>query len=126
RRRAFPFQPTMDSGFPHGRDSWISAAGTSWAAMALALMVEASPSELAALAASRGSIGNIKGEAPHAQARVVHAQPVDFAKEIEPLLARSCTGCHSGERARSNYQVTRRELLLGPGNLGAPSVVPGS
>jgi hypothetical protein len=37
RRRAFPFQPTMDSGFPHGRDSWISAAGTSWAVMALSL-----------------------------------------------------------------------------------------
>lgn len=37
RRRAFPFQPTMDSGFPHGRDSWISAAGTSWAVMALSV-----------------------------------------------------------------------------------------
>lgn len=35
RRRAFPFQPTMNSGFPHGRDSWISAAATSWAVMAL-------------------------------------------------------------------------------------------
>jgi len=37
QRRAFPFQPTMKSGFPHGRDSWISAAGTSWAVMALSL-----------------------------------------------------------------------------------------
>ena len=37
RRRAFPFQPTMNSGFPHGRDSWISAAGTSWAVMALSV-----------------------------------------------------------------------------------------
>lgn len=37
RRRAFPFQPTMDSGFPHGRDGWISAAATSWAVMALSL-----------------------------------------------------------------------------------------
>ncbi|HXG49372.1 MAG TPA: ankyrin repeat domain-containing protein, partial [Methylomirabilota bacterium] len=35
RRRAFPFQPTMDSGFPHGRDAWISAAATSWAVLAL-------------------------------------------------------------------------------------------
>jgi ankyrin repeat protein len=35
-RRAFPFQPTMRSGFPHGRDAWISATGTSWAAIALA------------------------------------------------------------------------------------------
>jgi ankyrin repeat protein len=37
RRRAFPFQPTMNSGFPHGKDSWISAAATSWAVMALTL-----------------------------------------------------------------------------------------
>jgi hypothetical protein len=37
RRRAFPFQPTMKSGFPHGRDSWISAAATSWAALALSM-----------------------------------------------------------------------------------------
>jgi ankyrin repeat protein len=34
-RRAFPFQPTMNSGFPHGKDSWISAAATSWAVIAL-------------------------------------------------------------------------------------------
>jgi ankyrin repeat protein len=37
RRRTFPFQPTMNSGFPHGRDSWISAAASSWAVMALSV-----------------------------------------------------------------------------------------
>lgn len=37
RSRAFPFQPLKESGFPHGRDQWISAAGTGWAAMALSL-----------------------------------------------------------------------------------------
>ena len=36
-RRAFPFQPTMKSGFPHSRDSWISSSGTSWATIALSL-----------------------------------------------------------------------------------------
>jgi ankyrin repeat protein len=40
RRRSFPFQPTMNSGFPHGRDSWISASATSWAVMALGLPEE--------------------------------------------------------------------------------------
>jgi N-acyl-D-amino-acid deacylase len=35
--RSFPFQPYMESGFPHGKDQWISAAGTSWASMALSL-----------------------------------------------------------------------------------------
>jgi hypothetical protein len=37
RTRTFPVQPLRDSGFPHGKNQWISAAGTSWAAMALAL-----------------------------------------------------------------------------------------
>jgi squalene cyclase len=40
RTRAFPFQKHFDTGFPHGKDQWISAAGTSWAAMALILTVE--------------------------------------------------------------------------------------
>jgi hypothetical protein len=30
----------MDCGFPHGRDSWISATATSWAIMALSLADE--------------------------------------------------------------------------------------
>jgi hypothetical protein len=40
RRGSFPFQPTMKSGFPHGRDGWISAAAGSWAVMALSLSEE--------------------------------------------------------------------------------------
>ena len=37
RTRTFPVQPPKDSGFPHGKNQWISAAGTSWAAMAIGL-----------------------------------------------------------------------------------------
>jgi ankyrin repeat protein len=33
--RAYPFQPLIDTGYPHGRDQWISAAASSWAAIAL-------------------------------------------------------------------------------------------
>jgi ankyrin repeat protein len=35
RSRAFGFQPYFESGFPHGKDQWISMAATAWAAMAL-------------------------------------------------------------------------------------------
>jgi ankyrin repeat protein len=37
RSRAFGFQPYFESGFPHGRDQFISASATAWAAIALAL-----------------------------------------------------------------------------------------
>lgn len=41
RSRAFPLQPNyFETGFPHGRDQWISAAGTSWACIGLTLAVE--------------------------------------------------------------------------------------
>ena len=35
KTRAMAFQPYFDAGFPHGFDQWISAAGTSWATVAL-------------------------------------------------------------------------------------------
>jgi ankyrin repeat protein len=35
KTRAMAFQPYFDAGFPHGFDQWISAAGTSWATIAL-------------------------------------------------------------------------------------------
>lgn len=37
KTRSYPLQPLKDSGFSHGRDQWISAAATSWAAQALAM-----------------------------------------------------------------------------------------
>jgi hypothetical protein len=46
RTRAFPFQQYKESGFPHGVDQWISAAGSSWAAMALTLSAPAMGQEV--------------------------------------------------------------------------------
>jgi ankyrin repeat protein len=44
KTRALAFQPGFDAGFPHGPDQFMSAAGTSWASMALTLALpEAGP-----------------------------------------------------------------------------------
>jgi hypothetical protein len=43
--RAYPFQKYFESGFPHGKNQWLSAAATSWATMALTLTVDA-PAQL--------------------------------------------------------------------------------
>jgi Squalene-hopene cyclase C-terminal domain len=40
KSRAVKFQPYFESGFPYGHDQWISAAGTAWAASALAPTAE--------------------------------------------------------------------------------------
>lgn len=37
KRRAIPLQPYFESGFPYGRDQFISAAGSNWATTALAM-----------------------------------------------------------------------------------------
>jgi ankyrin repeat protein len=36
KTHAFPIQRYFESGFPYGRHQWVSAAGTSWAALAIA------------------------------------------------------------------------------------------
>jgi hypothetical protein len=41
RSRSRPFQTYFESGFPHGKDQFISLAASSWATTALALVLPA-------------------------------------------------------------------------------------
>jgi mono/diheme cytochrome c family protein len=122
RTRAHPFQPPMDSGFPHGRDGWISAAGTSWAVMALATSLDPTqvPMTTPAIVKSAAAAPALAG---HAAGHT--AETVEFTRDIQPLLERSCAGCHSGERAKGGFQVTDRTALLRGGKRGDPAIVPG-
>ncbi|HYP13045.1 MAG TPA: hypothetical protein VEQ63_03905, partial [Bryobacteraceae bacterium] len=52
RSRSNPFQPYRESGFPHGRHQWISAAGTSWAVMALTLTQPVSAEQISKVSRS--------------------------------------------------------------------------
>src|SRR5262249_52488958 len=112
--RAYPFQPTMDSGFPHGRDSWISAAGASWAVLA---MTEALPP--GTTSEKPAAVAKQPKEAPPGV-----TERVDFAKQIRPLLERSCLACHGADKQRSNFRVDSRAALLTGGNSGSAVVVP--
>jgi ankyrin repeat protein len=112
--RAYPFQPTMDSGFPHGRDSWISAAGTSWAVLAV---TEALP--LGTTTEKPAATAKKPKDAPPAA-----VEKVDFAKQIKPLLEQSCVACHGPDKQRSNFRLDSRDALLKGGNMGSAVVVP--
>jgi hypothetical protein len=52
------------------------------------------------------------------------ARPVEFKRDIEPILASSCIKCHARGRAKGGLQIDTRETLLHGGDSG-PVVVPG-
>jgi hypothetical protein len=114
-RRAFPFQPTMTSGFPHHRDSWISAAATSLAVLALTQALPVGPASGKPAAAPQ--VPPVPVPKP--------GQKVDFVRQIKPLLERSCVGCHGGEKPRGHFRVERRAAFLRGGDSGVAAVVPG-
>jgi len=137
RSRTWPFQPHFDSGFPHGNDQWISAGGTAWATMALLQTMQPSAASrplppVEALVASYESTEGMKEKA--ARSRVpaapggtgaVGGPAVDFARDVYPVLERSCIKCHSGEKPKARFSITSREALLKGGRSGEPAVVPG-
>jgi ankyrin repeat protein len=113
-RRTFPFQPTMKSGFPHHRDSWISAAATSWAVLALTRA-------LPVVSASDKPAPQRTPPVPMSK----QVENIDFARQIKPLLERSCVACHSGEKPRGHLNIDGRDALLKGGASGAAAIVPG-
>ncbi|HUF61348.1 MAG TPA: ankyrin repeat domain-containing protein [Verrucomicrobiales bacterium] len=126
RRRAFPFQPPMESGFPYGADSWISAAASSWAAMALASLLD--PAQAPVLTSLPEAIPAPETAVrPHASIPEAagDGSPHDFASVIRPVLERSCLACHSGEKPKAGFRIQTRTSLLAGGNRGEAAVVPG-
>ncbi|MDP3136220.1 MAG: c-type cytochrome domain-containing protein, partial [Burkholderiaceae bacterium] len=123
RTRSHPFQPPMDSNFPHGRDGWISAAGTSWAVMALVLATDPAmiPATTRAIAQSV-----VSAPPPAADALGNAAQTVEFARDIQPLIERSCVACHSGEKPKGGFTMSDRASVLNGGARGEPAIVPGN
>ncbi|HEV2292648.1 MAG TPA: PSD1 and planctomycete cytochrome C domain-containing protein [Tepidisphaeraceae bacterium] len=50
--------------------------------------------------------------------------PVDFAKDIQPILAQHCTACHGEEKTKGHLRLDVRSLALEGGTSGA-SIIPG-
>ena len=54
------------------------------------------------------------------------AEPVDFQRQIRPLLAEKCFACHGGDEAHreGGLRVDQREAALKGGDSGEPAIVP--
>src|SRR5438477_577307 len=47
------------------------------------------------------------------------AEPVDFARDVQPLLEKNCTACHGPEKQRSGLRLDTRAAALRGGDSGA-------
>ncbi len=53
------------------------------------------------------------------------AAPVDYVRDIEPILTQNCLDCHGPDKQKSELRVDDRASLLRGGDYGLPSIVPG-
>jgi hypothetical protein len=51
--------------------------------------------------------------------------PVDFSRDIRPILNQNCSSCHGGVRQKAGVSFSFREEALGKGKSGRPTIVPG-
>jgi mono/diheme cytochrome c family protein len=52
------------------------------------------------------------------------AEPVDYLRDVKPILTKNCYACHGAEKQRSGLRLDTAASLLRGGNAG-PAVVPG-
>jgi hypothetical protein len=53
------------------------------------------------------------------------AKPVDFSRDIRPILNQNCVVCHGGVRQKNGVSFIFREEALGVGKSGRRTIVPG-
>jgi len=51
--------------------------------------------------------------------------PVDFGREIRPILEENCWHCHGPDEQESGLRLDKRAAMLAGGDYGLPAVVPG-
>ncbi len=77
----------------------------------------------AAAAFSLGTGTLVCGAEPAERAAVDRV--IDFARDVEPILAEHCYGCHGPAKRESNYRLDRRDVATAGGDFGEPAIVPG-
>ncbi|GJM22653.1 MAG: hypothetical protein DHS20C15_25680 [Planctomycetota bacterium] len=101
-----------------------SGNGPAWKAAELAGSVESSGNASAEPKAevTRFEEASVDDEAAQVATEAL-AAPVDFATQVEPILAASCYECHGPKRARGRLRLDEYEFAFSGDN---PSILPGN
>ncbi len=70
------------------------------------------------------SLGVAAADIDESKLPAPESQPIDFQRDIKPILQENCLRCHGPERPKSNFRLTDRALALKGGNNGV-DIVPG-
>ena len=49
-----------------------------------------------------------------------------IARDIAPVLERSCAACHGGNKHKGSFSIASREAMLKGGQSGDPALLPGN
>ena len=57
---------------------------------------------------------------------ITGAAPVDFVRDVRPLLVKRCLACHDAEHAKGGLRLDSREAAIKGGKSKQPALVPGT
>jgi len=69
--------------------------------------------------------GGAQAAAAPAVQQATGAETVSFAKDIAPVLAQNCTGCHGTDNPRANFSLSTMARLMAGNSDNGPVVLPG-
>lgn len=52
-------------------------------------------------------------------------EPIDFVRQVQPILKRNCVRCHGPEKQKGDYRVDIRKTALSGGESYSPNIIPG-
>jgi ankyrin repeat protein/mono/diheme cytochrome c family protein len=127
KSRSWPFQPHFESGFPHGKDQWISAGATAWATMAL-LQTQPRHDKISTPDWMTIKVPiNESAEDRKIEVASTKAATTSFRTDIQPFLERSCGVCHGAQakKKKGSFSILDRSTILRGGQSNQPVVVSG-
>ena len=87
--------------------------------------VRRAPSVILTTVMTASVVALLSAQAPTPATQSATASPVDFARDIQPILERSCVSCHSADLKLAELDLSTRDAAMKGGEHGAV-IVPGS